>query len=384
MDIVRECAAHGHALKGLEVYDVGTGPFVDFVREELLDSFVSRGGSAVRFIQGSSGSGKTHALKLIEGMALRNGYATALINLSTGNNLRDWMAVTKAILTGLRIERDGEEHVGIDEMLRHFSRSGGGEMMFDRSVRHPCYRRAMQHVLSGDYPDNSPGGELLDQYLKGEHVMVSQFRERGITMVKRPLDPRNAEGVLSTALNCLPHIADPGHDPPKGTVLLFDEADNTWEGVGREMEETANYLRRLIDSFKTGEVRNTLAVFGVLPAFFDGCLNYQALVQRLEPPAALRGTRISWRRNVLSVADISSLSSSGRTAAGAREQFVRDLADRCVEMIERCGGDPAGAGEELVEAGMESLRATAGEDFRRQTIRSMMECTKSRISEGDG
>lgn len=381
--IVRHCAAHGHALRGLETYDVGTAPYLDFLEEEVLEGFISKGGSTCRFIRGNSGSGKTHILRMIESRALRLGYATAWIDLNSNTNLQNWMLIAKDIFSRLTIIRDGDEIKGIDQILCHYEKQRvSTTQLLNQSVRHPCYRRAMEHVLQDRLGEKSQGHYYLLKYLLGERVTVKTFRAHGITRVKKPLDARNAESVLSTALNCLPYIAEAGKSPPKGTVLLFDESDNTWTGNGTQVEIASNYFRRLIDACKSGDLKNTLAIFGILPTFFDGCASYPALSQRLDY-YDFENCHAPWRKHVLSIQEINSIDLISPSVEDARELFVSELADRGVEIIQQFGVKPPNARQVLMEEGRDSLRKTAGEDFRRQTIRAMMRYVSEQIDSED-
>lgn len=139
----------------------------------------------------------------------------------------------------------------------------------------------------------------------------------------------------------------------------------------------ANCARRFIDASKQGEVKYTLACFAVLNSFMGGCIDYQALHQRIHTFDDVGGKRMPWRSHSLSVASISQPEMG--SAGDPRENFVKVLATRCVDIIAYCGGRTEGAAEELEAVGYELMRSSAGEEYRRGVVKGMMNLVSGRI-----
>jgi len=149
--------------------------------------------------------------------------------------------------------------------------------------------------------------DKLRRFLHGERVRVSDLRKLGITGVKHPLSQRNAEQVLSTALNSLSALGVPG------TVLLFDETEKAFRSPrstpSKKVRVSANLIRRLIDACSSGGLERVLVVFAVLPGFLNNCAEaYPALGQRLQMPRKA-GDSAGWRSPVLPLAAVNSTAS---------------------------------------------------------------------------
>jgi hypothetical protein len=369
---VESCAAHGHASSHAWLYDVGCAEYLDFLKREVLGGMTAQGISTCRFFKGDAGTGKTHLLRLIEEAGLREGYAVAFINLQEAVSLDQWDVIAQEVFSGIRIRRDEEDIIGIDHILEYYRRDEAAPLA-QANVRNPCYRNAVAHLLT---QDRSKADLLLTQYVKGEKVSIGALRRFGIRDVKKPLSKKNAEATLFTVLDLMPLLGT-GTDRIPGTILLFDEADNTWECGRKRSMYAANCARRFIDASKNGEMKNTLACFAVLNSFLGGCIDYQALHQRLHTFDDVDGKKMPWRSHSLPVASISQ--AELESAGDPRENFVKVLAGRCVDIISYCNGRTEGAVEELEVVGYELMRSSAGEEYRRGVVKGMMNLVSGRI-----
>jgi hypothetical protein len=374
MAAVNACAAHGHASSCTWLYDVGSSEYIDFLEREVLASMVRRGVSACRFLRGDAGTGKTHLLRLLEERCLASGYAVAFINLNQEVSLDQWDLVTKEVLTKVAVRRNGSIIKGMDQIALYYAREQVGPLSA-RKVRNPCYRNALAHLMRNDRPG---ARTLLMTFVKGDTVAVKDLRKSGVKEVKKHLTAMNAEATLGSALNLLPLIGS-ALDPIPGTVLLFDETDNTWVRGKRESEDAANCARRFIDAIKDREVERTFACFAVLNSFLRDCTSYQGLHQRM---CTFDELGRAWRYHSIPVTGL------GRQQQGSvadrRREFVSALADRGVDIIEYCGGRTDGARGLLQDAGMRSVNRTAGEEYRREVVRAMMNVVSERVRETRG
>jgi hypothetical protein len=370
--LVENCAAHGHASSNAWLYDVGCSDYLEFLKREILDGMTGRGISTCRFFKGDPGTGKTHILRLIEEIGLDRGFAVAFINLNRSVSLDQWDLVAKEVLSRMKIKRGDRDVVGIDNIIEFYRRKDPGPIG-NVNVRNPSYRNAMVHLMR---QDRNEANALLTHYVKGDKVSIGELRRSGIKDVKMSLSTKNAEATLFSALDLIPHIGTDGDRVP-GTILLFDEADNTWQGGRKRSMYAANCARRFIDASKNGEVKSTLACFAVLNSFLGGCVDYQALHQRIHTFDDLDGKRVPWRFHSMPVALVSQL---GTGAQGdPRRGFVKAMAIKCVDIIEYCGGRTEGAAKDLEDLGHDLIRASAGEEYRRGVVRGMMNLVSGRI-----
>lgn len=47
------------------LFDVGTGPFLDYFEREVMDALIAQGGATFRIVEGPYRAGKTHLLTLL-------------------------------------------------------------------------------------------------------------------------------------------------------------------------------------------------------------------------------------------------------------------------------------------------------------------------------
>lgn len=354
-----------------DVFDVGSGPFLDVVEDELFDRLVSRGAATCRFVEGPYGAGKTHLLRLMTRRALDRGMAVLSAELSADLNIESWDAVTRFVLQRIQFH-DGDQLVtGLPAVLRALgARDIDQERLASMPAPHPSFRNAM---LVGLRPDalTRETASLLDRYLEGQRIASGKLRMAGIRDVKDPLSKRNAEHVLNTALMTLYGLGVPG------TVLAFDETERTLVTYGyaasRKVRVAANLMRRMIDACPTGRVFGALVVFAVLPDFLErSAMAYPALGQRLR--TRLTTDTTPWRSPVLRVDDIGIVTDP--------EAFLEHAAARF-------SGIPYGLRDadreslrtELVRAGAEVLEKHAGSGYRRPLMKQLAATTLARMED---
>ena len=348
-----------------DLFDVGSGPFLDVVEEELLDNLVSQGAATCRFIEGPYGAGKTHLLRLLTRRALDRGMAVLSAELSADLSIEGWDAVTRFILQRMQFRAGDQVVTGLPAVLRAIGNHDiDQERLFSMPAPHPSFRNAM---LIGLRPDalTEEGASLLERYLEGQRIASGRLRTVGIRDVKDPLSGRNAEHVLNTALMTLYGLGVPG------TVLAFDETERTLVThgyvVSRKVRTAANLMRRMIDACPTGRVFGTLVVFAVLPDFLErSALAYPALGQRLR--TRLTSDTTPWRSPVLRVDDIGIVADPDAFLEHAAARFsgipngIPDADRHSLHMA-------------LVRAGAEVLQKHAGSGYRRPLMKQLAAVT---------
>jgi hypothetical protein len=341
--------------------DVGTAEYMDYFDAEILDGFVTRGGATCRLFEGQHGAGKSHLLSLIQNHCLRRGMAVVRTTLSEALKLEDWKAVVTYILSNLQVERGGKTYRGLARVLEALREAGGinAEGLQNARVPHGGFREAMMVQLGGASYLSGEAREKLRRYLHGERVGAAELRKLGVSGVKAPLSGRNAEQVLSTVLNGLFHLRVPG------TVLLFDETENTFKGANssRKVIVSANLIRRLVDACASGDLMGALVVFAVLPGFLNSCGEaYPALGQRLQMPAR-DSSVIGWRSPVLPLSAVNTARDAESFLNGAVAVFER--------LIRACDAASSGSISQMREAGDTVLRTEVGSGYRRPLMKNL-------------
>ncbi|SET02493.1 P-loop protein of unknown function [Methanococcoides vulcani] len=362
------------------VIDVGSEQFIDYIENEILDNFVSSGGSTCRFFEGSYGSGKTHILQLIEDRALENGFVVCHIDLKHDLSFGEWDQITKHILENCYIKYDNRiirRFPEILEALEHnefLHRDDYKEIQ----LQHACFQNAIQYAISRSLLDDN-AWYTLRRYLLGEKVRVYELKEAGLKRVKKSLSKNNAEQVLNTVLNSFYYLG------LKGTILLFDETDRSWTSsrkpIPKRVTVAANLIRRFIDSCSSGEIAGTVATFAVLPNFIRDCIDcYPALGQRLEVQWN-DATKMSWRSPILPVNAVNSYFLNVENPLNQRELFLEHAINKFKSLVEYCGGNTDDIENDFQTIGRQELQNWAGDEYKRAIIRALTTCAVDRIDE---
>lgn len=360
------------------IIDVGSEQFVDYIENEILDDFVSNGGSTCRFFEGSYGSGKTHILQLIEDRALEKGFVVCHIDLKHDLSFGEWDQITKHILENCYIKYNNRIIRRLPEILEalehdEFLHKDG----FDKiPLQHPCFQNAIQYAISRSSLDDN-AWKTLRRYLLGEKVRVYELKEAGLKRVKKPLSKNNAEQVLNTALNSFYHLG------LKGIILLFDETDRSWTSsrkpTPKRVTVAANLIRRFIDSCSFGEIAGTVAIFAVLPNFIIDCIDcYPPLGQRLEVQCN-DYTKMSWRSSVLPVNGTNSYFLDVDNPVQQRQLFLEHTINKFKTLVEYCGGNIDRIENEFQTIGIQELQNWSGDEYKRAIIKALTTCSVDRI-----
>jgi hypothetical protein len=202
--------------------------------------------------------------------------------------------------------------------------------------------------------------EILKRFLLGERLSLVKLKKYGLRGVKEPLSKRNAESVFKTITTFLWEAG------LNGTLLLFDENEKTltWSkgrSPPRRIIEAANLMRRLIDTVSNRDMKGVLAIYTVLPGFIERASEgYRALGQRLQ--IANDELDQPWRWPVITNSVINS--------HHERTEFVQALASKLNSLTKKCGVH-SDITDELIANGHLVLRSKAGEEYKRDLVKSL-------------
>jgi hypothetical protein len=365
IDGLEQLAQLGVPAPGLaRQFDVGTGPFLSYVDDELFEQLVSHGGATCKVLEGPYGAGKSHVLQLLEDSALHRGMCVARAELSGTQHLEDWHLIAKFVLQNLEFETGRGVVRSLPRVLEalHEIHGRGSRELQPSSLPHQGFARAMGLITTASsIPEG--GRARLRRYLEGENVTAGDLKAHGVTGVKQPLSRRNAELVVKTVMTGLHRLG------ARGTLLLFDENEKTFQfsrsTPPKKIRVAANLLRRLIDGTANGSLSAALVVFAVLPGFIENCsLAYPALGQRLHRDSYREN--VGWRFPVLPV--------DGLILNDDPDAFVEAFVDRVNDVIDQIGTSlvPRLTRQaELLLVARAAAERQAGSGFRRHVVKQV-------------
>ncbi len=276
--------------RGALLVNVGTEDHLEVLREEyLLPIKETRVNSTFKLVQAPFGGGKTHFLHCFREVAWKEGFLTSLVSVSPkACPFDDLTLIYQAVAANLEAPPEGEDvepDKGIGEVLRaeveRRKAEAGEEGLVEwleeevgkARIENHAYRRAallfMKALLEGDGEKE----ELLEAYLRGETVDLSELKPLGVRAV---LEEHNAFSFLKSMIQLFHVLGLPG------VVLLFDEIDRVMSLTVRRRRTIADNLREMIDSCGRSELPALVFLYAVPPEFMTTLVpEYPALEQRL-------------------------------------------------------------------------------------------------------
>lgn len=283
---------------GLDLLAVGLDRFEPALRSEL--DAVAGGGAVFKAVRGEYGSGKTFFSRYLAEAVLRQGWASAEVQVSeTETPLHRLETVYRRITESLRTATvppsafratlDGWLFTLEDDALSADTSLAGAsehvlatavEALLDQrlagvSSNTPAFAQALRGYRAAVLAGDGPAADALAAWLGGQpHVASAAKRAAG---VRGDLDHFGAMSFLQGLLTVL---RDAGHP---GLLLVLDEVETLQRVRGDVRDKALNALRQLIDEIDAGRYPGLYLVITGTPAFFDG----PSGVPRL-PPLAQR------------------------------------------------------------------------------------------------
>lgn len=283
---------------GLDLLAVGLDRFQSVLSDEL--SSVASGGATVKAVRGEYGTGKTFFARYLSELALKNGFATAEVQVSeTETPLHKLETVYRRITESIRtasvapsafrsvldawlftLEDDAlAAEPGLADAGAAALEAATARLLDERlasvSAKTPAFAQALRGYRSAVATADAPAADGLAAWLGGQpHVSAAAKRIAG---VRGDLDHFGALGFLQGLLLVL---RDAGHP---GLLVVLDEVETLQRVRGDVRDKALNALRQLMDEVDSGRFPGLYLVMTGTPAFFDG----PSGVPRL-PPLAQR------------------------------------------------------------------------------------------------
>jgi len=292
---------------------LGADLWLNWFKVHYLDNFISNGGSKVKVLTGTEGSGKTHLLRWIEIQAQQLGYLTTFLDLRESTfRLSDIISLYKAISQSLDREelsrrlcvRVAKE---LGDLYEHYDGSVSiipimVENGFSRqNARHEILRSSQQIIANSDLSlscatfaynlinermieENGNMSSICWNWFHGERLeSADKRRSRLYDRLTRP-----TARVWLYSLIRLIHLCG-----FKGLVILVDAvetvterdpATNRYLYTPNQAKDTCELIRQLIDDVELQ--KNLMIVLSGRPQMVEderrGFKSYEALWMRLQ------------------------------------------------------------------------------------------------------
>lgn len=265
-------------------------------------SYVADGCTAIRFIEGAYGSGKTFLCSVLREEALRRGFAASLVVVSPDARLGKLPIVYSRIMDGIRT-RSKNSSTALPDILekwllseyRRASKVTGGskDELHGHVLRQivvrlqaisdaaPGVARAVKAYYRASRDRNADLRRAAISWLRGSHsVPLDVRRELG---VRGDIGQEDLYGVLK-AIALI--VREAGY---RGFLIIIDEAETIQRlSYQRQREDAYEVLRVLVDSAGDNRFPGCLFVVTGTEHFFQdplqGLKSYKALADRIERP----------------------------------------------------------------------------------------------------
>ena len=297
----------------LKIITIGRELWLDFFKEYYLNNFIYQGGSKVKVVVGSEGTGKTHLLRCIEQEARDQGYATVFFSLRDFYfKLNDLTSLYKMIVSQIDLEElvrglcrktastlgyDSNHYDGSERLLPIMVEDGMTKVTAEKEIRNTTSQvfkdadfgssfSAFAYTVVKERMIKGKDGTLTTalRWLSGEKL---ERQERQTTYLFEKLQKSNARYWLNSLIRLLKYAGW------SGLLVLIDDVDI----ITRRSPETARYyytpnaikdvceiIRQLIDDTELLE-SFVMILSGRYPMLEDekrGFKSYEALWMRLQ------------------------------------------------------------------------------------------------------
>ncbi len=300
-------------LELVQAMTLGQAAWLDRFIPYYLDEFIPAGGSKVKLLVGSEGSGKTHLLRYIQAQALQKDYTVVFLSARTaGAKLNDVPNLYRLISESLAknqliqgLARKVAEELGYgpqiyngqSKLLPYVMQEGYGAPDAAREIRIAAARLLKNADLSPSFftcaftllkdhliSEDHPGRALALKWLDAEKLTTQERRESGLfEILRKPTARRWLDSLLKL-------IVLSGQ---QGLVMLIDDLDVLYERsaeTGRfiytpaNIKDTYELFRQLIDDADL--LHNFLLLLSGRRTLLEddrrGFKSYEALWMRLQ------------------------------------------------------------------------------------------------------
>jgi hypothetical protein len=297
INALRDGTVPGRGLSGLAV---GIDEPLNAIREQL--DYVASGKTAIRFIEGSYGSGKTFLCSVVREEALNQGFVVSTVVVSPDAPLGKLSIVLSRIIDGIRTKAKPTS-TAVSEILEKWLlsefRRAGTVVGSDKREQHrhvlrqvderlksigetaPSVARVVKAYYAASLSRSPDLCRAAVSWLRGSHsVPLTVRKELGIRGDINQEDPYSVLKAIAIM------IKEAGY---RGFVIVFDEAETIQRmSHKRQRDDAYEVLRVLLDGAGENFFPACLFVVTGTEHFFQdpyqGIQSYEALADRIRRP----------------------------------------------------------------------------------------------------
>jgi len=291
---------------GLEYLSVGRHFWLTALNRFYLDDFIKQGGSAVKFLKGDWGSGKTHFFNLIRMEAFTKSYAVSFVTLKARETpFNKFELIYQKIIEGLstktKPDGDGLKHI-LDKWYRDMYEHYASKYR-DRILDEPRIKAELEYKIEelatidgidSDFrnalrayfqnmrkaePTRDEQNTLILDWIKGKPIPKPELKEFRIFS---QVNKQNSKAMMKSLVRALVFF---GYS---GLIILLDEAESIPSIMrSKDRDQAYDNIRELMDNTDgrgKGGINNCMFIYATTPTFFesrDGIKTYEALYQRV-------------------------------------------------------------------------------------------------------
>jgi len=296
---------------GLECVTVGRRYWVDAINKFYLNEFIKQGGSAVKFLNGDYGSGKTHLLNLIRNEAFARDYVVSFVTLKAREApFNKFEIIYEKIIDGLsvktKLDGDALKHI-LDKWYRDMYEQYASKFK-DRILDEPRIKAELEYQISelakldgmdSDFrnalrsyfqnmveakPSRDEENTIILDWIRGKAIPKPELKE---FQIFSQINKQNSKAMMKSLVRALLFF---GYS---GLIILLDEAESIPSLLrSKDREQAYDNIRELMDNTDgrgRGGTNNCMFLYATTSQFFesrDGIKTYDALYQRVKDPRA--------------------------------------------------------------------------------------------------
>lgn len=257
---------------------------------EMLEGIKEDGYSAVKFIKGEYGTGKSFMLNYLKQKAMEEGFVVASLSITGGFNFSRFDSLYTAIMSSLEIKSDHRgKGTSFEEIFENWLKGIKREKALNTASKdiysvisslndfNNAFAMVLLTYIRAKINNDYELANIAASWIKGDRNVSYELKKR--LNVKGSIDIENAINVFRGFVSLLSLI---GYS---GILVFVDELEMVMNNRSDTRLKTYANIRYIMDACGTGELEQCGFIFAGTPELFNneekGFKSYDALSQRI-------------------------------------------------------------------------------------------------------